>query len=173
MTTAPADPAALSATLSGFAAAITGAETTREGVSVTVTRRGGFQNDALTASGQALLIDEPVHFGGRGEAPDPAEMLLAAIGASLSVTLTAHAALRGLAIDHIALQLAAEIDGVAFFHPGRGVPGLLDVAIILTVTTPAKRSDVRSLLRDVLRATPVLCSLKRRPKVTLVFKGKR
>ncbi len=170
MTGDSGDDGRLRQTLTGFAAAITSAENSREGVAVTIDRRGGFQNDLTTPKGLHALMDEPVHFGGRGEAPDPAEYLLAAVGANLSVTLTAHAALRGLRIDTVRVELSAEIDGRGFFRPGDGHPaGLLNTAIVLTVSTPEPRPAIRALLGDVRKATPVLCALKRRPRIRLIF----
>jgi hypothetical protein len=85
-------------------------------VKVAVSRQYRFTNLAA-AGGMALRLDEPVDFGGAGLAFDPAEALLAAAGASLSVTLTAHAALRSLAIADIRISLGAKIDGRSFFQP--------------------------------------------------------
>lgn len=166
-----ADATVLKAILSRFAAEITTAANSREAVSVLVTRRGGFQNELATARGLGLLVDEPVHFGGCGEAPDPAELLLGAVGASLSVTLTAHAALRDIPLHAVALRLSAAIDGIGFFSPGFGAPGLLDVAIELTVTSPASESLLRLLVDDALLAAPVLRSLNATPRITLILQG--
>lgn len=160
----------LRTTLTGFADQLLASEDTTEAVKVEVTRVAGFQNEATTAAGQHLLIDEPVHFGGRGEAPDPAQLLLGAVGASLSVTLTAHATLRGLELRSISSSLKASIDGRAFFHPSTDArPGLLDMRIALSVTSPASEADFRGLLDDVLQATPVLQTLKQMPEIELRY----
>lgn len=145
----------------------------REGVTASVTRRGGFQNDGASGSGHALLIDEPVSFGGRGEAPDPAELLLMAAGASLSVTLTAHAALRGLALDAVDVRLSADIDGAAFFLPGEGEAGLLDIAIDLTVRAPIDRDVFDALLAEVMMVVPVIRTFNRAPALSVTFEDSR
>ena len=139
-------------------------------VSVTVDRRRQLTHVVTTPSGQTLRIDEPADFGGAGTTPDPAETLLGAIGASLSVTLTAYGALRDVSFDAVAVSLVASIDGSDFFEPGRGEPGLLDLCITLDVQTTATRQAVDELLRDVLRTAPVLASLKARPSVELVHR---
>lgn len=160
----------LRATLIGFADTLLATAEPTEAVTVDVVRREGFQNEATTPAGIHILLDEPVHFGGRGEAPDPAQFLLAAIGASLSVTLTAHAAMRNVVVEYIAVSLSAAIDGRAFFHPGSGAPaGLLGLTATLTVHSPAAEAEFRALLADVLLATPVLQSLKQAPAITLRY----
>ena len=157
--------------LSDFSGKMRSVGRPREGVSVHVARRLGFQNAARTTSGHAFLLDEPSDFGGLGEAPDPAEYLLAAIGASMSVTLTAHAALRAIAIDHIEMTLSADIDARSFFEPGRGHrAGLLDLCITLEIVSPASLSALRRLTRDVTKAAPVLRSLKRLPRISLTIR---
>jgi uncharacterized OsmC-like protein len=117
-----------------------------------------------------VSLDEPVNFGGRGESPDPAEYLLAAAGASLSVTLTAHAALRGVELERVHVALRGEIDARPFFRPEArvGLPGVLNVEITLTVSTPAPRAAFREVLKMALAAAPVLRSLKRMPRVRVV-----
>jgi pyruvate dehydrogenase E2 component (dihydrolipoamide acetyltransferase) len=139
-----------------------------EAVSVRVLRSARFSHTATTPRGLTLDIDEPVGFGGTGQAPDPAEYLLAALGASLSVTLTAHAAMRGLAIDHVEIATCAHIHAPSFFNPRSGKrPGLLDIDVVVILTSPMTKAQARGVLAEAVRASPVLRSLKRRPKVNL------
>jgi uncharacterized OsmC-like protein len=146
-------------------------ESATEGVSVSVARSGRFRNRAWTRSGLSLDIDEPVSFGGTGESPDPAEYLLAAAGASLSVTITAMAALRGLVVDAIEISLDAQIHGNSFFQPRVGKrPGLLDVRLQLVLTSPMSSLAAKALLAEAVLASPVLRSLNRRPLVKLQLK---
>lgn len=156
--------------LTGFADALLASDDPTEGVELEVTRVEGFRNLAVTPAGQEIHLDEPVHFGGSGEAPDPAQYLLAAIGASLSVTLSAHAAMRDFVITSIGMRLSAKIDGRAFFSPGCGAPpGLLSLAIELRVQGVGSEAAFRELLADVLLATPVLQTLKQMPTVILHY----
>jgi pyruvate dehydrogenase E2 component (dihydrolipoamide acetyltransferase) len=164
--------ASLRERLLAFAAEILHAPVPRETVAVTVARENTFTHRARTSRGLALVLDEPEHFGGTGQAPDPAEALLAALGASLSVTLTAHAALAEIDVLEVAVALSGDIDGRSFFDP-RGAfqhGGLLDVRAAVTITSRAPRPRVRALLDDAVRASPVLRSLRRRPRVTLLLK---
>jgi uncharacterized OsmC-like protein len=141
------------------------------GVLVSVARQERFTNIAR-AGGMTLRLDEPTDFGGTGLNFDPAEALLAAVGASLSVTLTAHAALRLLAIADIKVSLAARIDGRSFFEP-RGHPkaGLFDTEIEVLLVSDEKPRDLRALFAEARRACPVLKSLKRAPRIALALKA--
>jgi pyruvate dehydrogenase E2 component (dihydrolipoamide acetyltransferase) len=136
-----------------------------------VKRRERFTNVVTTATGLSIEMDEPADFGGTGQRPDPAEYLLGAVGSSLSVTLTAHAALRSLAIHSVEIALAADLDGRSFFAP-RTWPraGLLNMQIDITLTSNLNEARARALMAEVLRASPVFRSLKRRPKVTLALR---
>jgi len=139
-----------------------------EAVSARVVRLTRFSHTATTPRGLTIDIDEPVGFGGTGQAPDPAEYLLAALGASLSVTLTAHAAMRGLAIDHIEITTNARIHAPSFFKPRSGKrPGLLDIDVVVILTSSMTNPQARGVLAEAVRASPVLRSLKRRPRVNL------
>ena len=51
--------------------------------------------------GHTVLVDEPTSFGGGGMAPNPAEVALAALGASISVTCQAYADHYGTPIEGI------------------------------------------------------------------------
>jgi uncharacterized OsmC-like protein len=158
----------LGAALHRFQADAGGDESALSNISLAVRRGARFTNTATTPSGLTIVLDEPAEFGGTGTRPDPAEHLLAAVGASLSVTLTAHAALRGWAIHGVEILLSSDLDGRSFFAP-KAWPraGLLNSRIEICVTAPLNRRQARSLLAETLRASPVFRSLKRRPKVAL------
>lgn len=155
----------LRALLERYAVEATHAEEPAEHAAVGVDRIAGFANEASTPAGHIILLDEPASIGGGGAAPDPAEYLLAAVGASLSVTLTAHAAMRGLVLDHVRVDLTAVMDGRAFFRPGHGTTGLVDCTLVLTVKSTAPAALLRMLVDDAVSVAPVLCALKIAPRI--------
>jgi putative redox protein len=171
MTTSEA-PEQLKLLLQDFAGRLAQTETATEAVSVAVQRRAGFSNQGRTSKGHIVNIDEPEHFGGSGAAPDPAELLLCAAGASLSVTLTAHAALRGIALHDVQSRLTAHIHGPSFFSPHENaLAGLLNISIDLLIASPHSEQEIRALLADVLRATPVLRTFAQPPRVNLTLQS--
>ena len=160
---------ALTRTLRSFADRLLASGDGTAEISASVSRQDRFTNLAA-AGGMTLRLDEPVEFGGTGLAFDPAEALLAAVGASLSVTVTAHAALRALAIADIRIALCAKIDGRSFFRP-RDHPkvGLLDTRIEVLIVSDDPPRHLRALFAEARRACPVLKSLKLRPKIALIL----
>jgi uncharacterized OsmC-like protein len=143
-----------------------------EQVSVHVQRLGRFTHLASTQHGLEFKLDEPVGFGGTGESADPAEQLLAALCASLSVTMTAHAAMRGLVISDLQIAAGGAIDGPSFFNPfSAGRPGILDIHLQLELTSPMTQSEADSLLDIAVQACPVLQTLVHKPEISLELKG--
>ncbi len=57
---------------------------------VTVRRVGKFKND-IEIGKHHLIADEPREVGGEGQGPDPYGLLLASLGACISITLTLYA----------------------------------------------------------------------------------
>lgn len=157
----------LAAILEGFRISLGAPDSPPVRVAVNLARRGRFLNEAAGASGQRVWLDEPVAFGGGGAHADPAEHLLAAVGASLSVTLTAHAALRELAVSAIEMELGAELDERSFFAPRTwSRAGLQGARITVAIRGALTRREAASLMAEAVRAAPVLRSLKRRPAIT-------
>jgi uncharacterized OsmC-like protein len=147
-----------------------GGGATREHVSVALLRTAGFHNCATTATGHQVIIDEPVTFGGQGAAADPAELLLAAAGASLSVTITAHAALRGIHIDRLAIDLTGWMAADSFFRPdGAAATGMQALVARVHIRSAAPRPDLEDLLAHAVHASPVVQSLARPPRIELVL----
>jgi pyruvate dehydrogenase E2 component (dihydrolipoamide acetyltransferase) len=143
-----------------------------EGVSVAVWRGHVFRNEVLSPSGKRFATDEPIDFGGGGTAPDPAELLLAALGASLSVSITARAALSGLEIATLHIELIAQVDTRSFFDPNSDAPvGLVGVKGHVTLTAPAGLSATDRLMEESIEGCPVLRSLALRPVITYTIRS--
>jgi uncharacterized OsmC-like protein len=167
-TDAQAAPIPLEAAVAEYRARVASGKAPPERVAVELTRERGFVNRGRTHTGHAIAIDEPYDFGGEGAAADPAELLLAAVGASLSVTITAHAALRSLRIDALRMNLSAWMDPAAFFAIGGAVAaGAQEVTIRLDLHSPESEEELRQLVDDAARASPVVASLASVPAIDL------
>ena len=143
-----------------------------EHVAASVSRVTGFSNAGRSASGHAVPVDEPAAFGGGGTASDPAELLLIAVGASLSVTITVHASLAAVTIDAIDMALSGTLDAGRFFTPSDAVGGgFTGLRCAVAVGTRAAPGAVRRVLNTAILASPVLRSLAATPTVTLTVNG--
>ena len=71
---------------------------------VTVKRVGKFKND-IEIGGHHLVADEPLEVGGEGQGPDPYGLLLASLGACISMTLTLYADRKGWPLEGVEVRL--------------------------------------------------------------------
>lgn len=72
----------------------------------------------IKAGEHTLLSDAPKHAGGEASAPDPHELLMAALGACTSMTLQIYAGKKGWNLKHVRVQLdEQEIDDPT--NPGK------------------------------------------------------
>lgn len=150
---------------------VPGAVGATEHVAAIVSRERRFANIGTGASGHELRLDEPTQFGGSGSGPDPAEALLIAIGSSLSVTLTVHAALAKLRLDHVDIALKGKLDPMRFFKPSdESGAGLYDFEVDVTLGGDAREEQLRALLDTALQASPVLRSIDAAPTVRLTVR---
>ncbi|WP_192250127.1 OsmC family protein [Mesorhizobium caraganae] len=120
--------------------------------------------------GLALTIDEPVSFGGTGAAPNPAEVLLAALGASIEVTVRCYADFLGMQVKSIGVELSAEMNSQGFFGTSEGVrPGFPAVSAIVQIVSDEEPEALSQLLEMAERCCPVLDNVRHPTEVLLSF----
>ncbi|MGW1916941.1 OsmC family protein [Streptomyces sp. NPDC002076] len=112
-----------------------------------------------------MASDEPTAALGTDTAPSPAEYVLHALAGCYTVTITTHAALSGIELKDIRLELEADIDMRGFLGIDNSVrPGLQQIRVRVGLDAPgATREQLeelislvesRSAIRDTL-AHPV------------------
>ena len=133
---------------------------THEPMSGTTRQVDGLRSEADFA-GLKLVVDEPVEFGGTGTAPNPAEVMMAALGASIEVTLRCYAEWLTIDVGEISVDLAGALDNRGFFGADPSVrSGFPSISAAVRVTGTASRDELDALLAHVERACPVLETLR-------------
>jgi pyruvate dehydrogenase E2 component (dihydrolipoamide acetyltransferase) len=128
----------------------------REPIAGSTLQQGGMRAEGRFGR-HVVVVDEPKSFGGDDSAANPAEILLAAVGASVSVTLRCHAALLDIAVGRIAVDLAGELDIRGFFDADPSVrAGFQDIKINVTIEGEATPEQRAELLVAVRRGCPML-----------------
>ena len=119
------------------------------------------QQDGFRTEGRfghhVIFVDEPTSFGGTDSAANPAELLLAGLGASLSVTLRCHAALLGIQVGRIHVELEGELDIRGFFDADPAVrSGFAELRLQVQIESDASAEALERLMAAAERGCPVL-----------------
>jgi uncharacterized OsmC-like protein len=102
-------------------------------------------------------IDEPPEYGGRDQAPNPVEYVLAALGACQEITYRYYADTLGIPLNGVSVRVSGRLDLRGLFGVDQGIrPGLRDVHVGVTLDSPAGADDIERLKATVDRHCPVL-----------------
>ncbi|MFT3885810.1 MAG: OsmC family protein [Flavobacteriales bacterium] len=114
-----------------------------------------------------IAIDEPEGLGGTDLAPNPVEYVLAALGACQEIVYAAYAAVRGIPLDAVSVEVKGPIDLHGLFGLKEGVaPGFREITYHTVIESPADREDIEALIATVERHCPVLDTLVNPVKVS-------
>ncbi len=129
--------------------------------------RGGFR--VYTCSREfSLLADEPEMLCGTNTAANPVEMVLQAYGACLTIGYAMNAAVRGINIEQLDVDLEGEIDLPGFLGleaPAElnmdKLPGFKSITANVKIKANADKSALEALHNDVNATSPVGITLSR------------
>lgn len=124
--------------------------------------RHGFQSEAsIPREGHSHTVpmDEPAILGGSDTAPNMVEMVLGAYGCCLTTGLVANAALKGIKLDGVEIDVEGDLDLRSFFgleDPEKVWPGYTEVrATVKLSAADATPEQLRELHDHVVRTSPV------------------
>jgi uncharacterized OsmC-like protein len=133
--------------------------------------RGGFR--VYTCSREfSLLADEPEMLCGTNTAANPVEMVLQAYGACLSIGYAMNAAVMGINIESLDIDLEGEIDLPGFLGLEAPeelkmdkLPGFKNITATVKIKANADRSAIETLHKNVNATSPVGVTLSRPVKL--------
>ncbi|MBL9036525.1 MAG: OsmC family protein [Rhodospirillaceae bacterium] len=139
----------------------------REPIVGSTVQQGGMRSEGRFGR-HVVIVDEPKGFGGEDSAANPAEVLLAALGTSLSVTLRCHAALLGIAVGRITVELAGDLDIRGFFDADPAVrSGFQDIRLKVAIESQATPDQLSRLLAAADRGCPMLDTCRGTTPITI------
>lgn len=146
-------------------------ETGRTVWKASTTWKGGFK--VATCSREfTLTADEPEMLCGTNTAANPVEMVLQAYGACLSIGYAMNAAVRGIKLDDIKIDLEGEIDlpGFLGLEPPEKMqmdklPGFKTITAKVKIKADVDAKTLQDLHRHVVGTSPVGLTLSRPVKV--------
>lgn len=117
------------------------------GTAVTKVRIRGAVTADIEDGGWKLVADESVGDGGGGEGPDPGVFGRAALGTCLAMAYSQQAALQGVPIDSIEVDVYTDYDAYAMFgFDMTKPPGWGRVRYVVRITSSAPEEDVQRVI---------------------------
>ncbi|MBC3197477.1 OsmC family protein [Pseudomonas poae] len=101
-----------------------------------------------------IAADEPNELLGEDTAPNPGELLMAALNACMSVGYSANAAMMGIKIHSLEIETNGTLDLRGFLGLDETVnPGFDEVSVAVRLHTDASRERVEELHKNVLKTS--------------------
>ena len=146
-------------------------ETGRTVWKASTTWKGGFKVETCSRE-FTLTADEPEMLCGTNTAANPVEMVLQAYGACLSIGYAMNAAVRGIKLDDIKIDLEGEIDLPGFLgleppeklHMDK-LPGFKTITAKVKIKADVDAKTLQDLHKHVVGTSPVGLTLSRPVKV--------
>lgn len=121
----------------------------------------GFQNQFQARTHAPVQVDEPAGLLGTDSGPNPAELLLGALGSCLSIGYALNATARGITIEAMNLELEGDIDLAVFTGLAQtGDPGYTGVRVTAQIKSDATPEQLQALHEHVLRTSPICSSIQ-------------
>src|SRR6478672_4880761 len=127
----------------------------------------GFQSQAQIRN-FTIPMDEPGALGGSDSAPNMVEMVLGAYGCCLTTGYVMNAALQGIELEGVEVDVEGDLDLNGFFGLSTEVtPGYSDVRAVVRLNAPkASAEQLETLHATVTRTSPVGNILERPVRVS-------
>ena len=107
----------------------------------------------------ALVVDEPSGIPAPDPAPQPLELLLAALGSDLAIGIRAIALTRGVALSSLVLELQADIAEATESAGPPAVLGFETVRVLVHIEAGAPRETLTALVARATLRSPVANTL--------------
>ncbi|GAB6171017.1 OsmC family protein [Paradesulfitobacterium aromaticivorans] len=107
-----------------------------------------------------VVIDEPQEFGGSDAGPNPLETFLASLGTCQEITYAAYAAVMGIKLDKVEVEVTGDIDLRGYLGIGEAKPGFRKISYLTKIASPEPKDKIQQLAAAVEAHCPVLDSIK-------------
>ena len=139
--------------------------------------KGGFKEEVRIRE-FTIKMDEPADLGGTNTAPNMVEIVLGAFGACLIVGYVMNAAVRGIHLDKVEVDVEGDIDLPGFLGlepPEKVSPGFTNIRarVFLKTKEPVSKEELEKLHEDVVKTSPVGNTLKNPVNVEVKLETRR
>ena len=110
----------------------------------------------------SIVTDEPFELGGSNSAPNPMELILAALGTCQEVMYSAYASVMGIPLTSVKVSVKGEVDLRGALGMDQKTPaGFTRIQYFTTIESPAPEAELANLAQIVETHCPVLDTLSR------------
>lgn len=135
--------------------------------------KGGTKSES-DIRGFKVNIDEPPDLGGTDTAPNPVEMVLAALGSCLVVGYALNAAMTGVELQKIEVEMDGDIDLPGFFGlPSDILPGYTNIRARVFLKSTASQDKLEEVHKRVTLTSPVGLTLSKNVKLDIELVKRR
>lgn len=120
----------------------------------------GFQTKASIRQ-FTVDVDEPPALFGTDTGPNPVELVLGALGTCQEIVYAAYAAVLGIPIDSLRINVKGNLDLRGFLNVAEVPAGFTDVDYEVDIKSPAPSERIRQLAELVNAHCPVLDTIQR------------
>jgi putative redox protein len=127
----------------------------------------GGQNMAAPPRRFTIMVDEPELLGGVDGGPNPVEVLLSALCGCVTLGTATNAAMFGVPIEGIEIEMEADIDARGMLgHDKKVRNGVTDIRYTITIQSSAPEDKVRQCKETIDRKSPVRDTLANPVNIT-------
>ena len=103
-----------------------------------------------------IIIDEPQDLGGKDEAPNPVETLLASYAGCFNVVLHLLAKERNIEINHLKIDIIGNINPQKLLGISKEErAGFKNIDLDITIDSSAEKSVIENLIKDAKERCPI------------------
>ena len=145
------------------------------GQTLSETRVESYTLDGQTISRRfGIMIDEPYELLGNNTAPNPQEMLMAALNACMTVGYVAGAAVRGIALELLEIETSGELDLRGFLGIDLTVPaGYETITYTVRIKGNGTEAQFREIHETVMQTSPNYFNIARPIRLEATLKVER
>jgi len=103
-----------------------------------------------------LVADLSEKGGGNGAGPDPGVLGRAALGSCLAMGYAIWAAVRGVPVSNIEVEIQADFDVGGQYGLGDAAPGYSEIRYSVVIESPAPEADVMAVIEEADRKSSYL-----------------
>lgn len=155
--------ATLSATMESFTANPDGAKLV---FSAKTKLENGVRCSAKVRNFMPIATDEPPELGGKDSAMNPVELVLCALGTCQEVMYSAYAAVMGIELESVEVDVRGYLDARGLFGMADVFPGYDKIRYETRITSSADPQSIKNLIDAVESHCPVMDTIVRPVAVT-------